>query len=308
MTSKLVWKVPEPLSTYDVRVDDDTIITMRQHGNPSGPRLVLSHGSGLAIDLYYPFWSRLTEDFDLIIYDLRNHGWNPVGDLRNHTFPILTQDNDTILEAIYRHYGTKPTIGIFHSLSAMASLLSDKNGSNLTARVLFDPPLCKPGRSLKDFEDSAAHLARRLRQSTNRFETPQQLAEILPYLPDFQNVVPGVYDLYARTTLRKRVNETAYELCCPPEYQAQIAEYASIYAVLVDFDSFLCPTKVIGADPTLPYSYLPTLNLSEVATVDYDFLPDATHLLLLEKPQECIDGVLEFIEPILDKKSNFPAR
>ena len=52
---KAVWEIPEPLSTDGVRVDDDTVIVLRRHGNPEGPRLVLSHGNGLAIDLYYPF-------------------------------------------------------------------------------------------------------------------------------------------------------------------------------------------------------------------------------------------------------------
>ncbi len=299
MTSEIVWEVPEPLSTHDVRMDDDTVITLRQHGNPSGPRLVLSHGNGLAIDLYYPFWSLLTDDFDLIIYDLRNHGWNPVSDLRNHNIPVLVRDNDLILEAIDRHYGTKPRIGVFHSVAALAALLSPKKGNDFAARVLFDPPLCKPGRNFKDFEDAATRMAKRIRQGTNRFKSMQQFAEILLYIPGFENMVPGVFDLYARTTLRKCANGEGYEPCCPREYQAQIIEYASIYAVLVDFQSLLCPTKVIGADPTLPYSYLPTLDLHEISTVDYDFLPDTTHFLLLEQPQECVKFMLEFIERII---------
>ena len=299
MTSEIVWEVPEPLSTHDVRVDDDTVITLRQHGNPSGPRLVLSHGNGLAIDLYYPFWSLLTDDFDLIIYDLRNHGWNPVGNLQNHNVPTLAQDHDTILEALDRHYGPKPRIGVFHSISALSTLLSPNKGSNFAALVLFDPPLCKPGRSYKDFEDIAIRLAKMTRRRTNRFQTPQQLAELLTYVPSFQHMLPGVFDLFARTTLRERTDGEGYELCCPPEYEAQIIDYATPFAVLVDFQSLRCPTKVIGADPTLPYSYLPTLDLSDIFTVDYDFLPDATHFLLLEKPQECVNAMLEFIEPII---------
>ena len=299
MTSEIVWEVPEPLSTHDVRVDDDTVITLRQHGNPSGPRLVLSHGNGLAIDLYYPFWSLLTDDFDLIIYDLRNHGWNPVGNLQNHNVPTLAQDHDTILEALDRHYGPKPRIGVFHSISALSTLLSPNKGSNFAALVLFDPPLCKPGRSYKDFEDIAIRLAKMTRRRTNRFQTPQQLAELLTYVPNFQHMLPGVFDLFARTTLRERTDGEGYELCCPPEYEAQIIDYATPFAVLVDFQSLRCPIKVIGADPTLPYSYLPTLDLSDISTVDYDFLPDATHFLLLEKPQECVNAMLEFIEPII---------
>ncbi len=299
MTQETVWELPEPLSTHDVCVDDGTVITLRQHGNPSGPRLVMSHGNGLAIDLYYPFWSLLTDDFDLIIYDLRNHGWNRVGDLRNHNVPALVEDSDLIVEAIDRHYGTKPRIGVFHSVAALATLLSPGNGGDFAARILFDPPLCKPGRSFKDFEDAATVMAQRIRQGANRFKSRQQLAEILPYIPGFQNVVPGVFDLYARTTLRECADGEGYEPRCPREYQAQIIEYASAFAVLVDFQSLLCPTKVIGADPTLPYSYLPTLDLHDISTVDYDFLPDATHLLLLEQPRECVKSMLEFIEPII---------
>ena len=299
MTSEIVWEVPEPLSTHDVRVDDETVITLRQHGNPSGPRLVLSHGNGLATDLYYPFWSLLVDDFDLIIYDLRNHGRNPVSGLENHSLPTLAQDNDTILEAVDLHYGAKPRIGVFHSVAALATLLSPKKGGDFAARVLFDPPVCKPGRSFKVYEDIAKRMAKTIRQSTSQFKTTQELVDILPYIPAWQHVVPGVFDLYARTTLRERANGEGYEPRCPPEYQAQLIEYASAFAVLVDFQSLLCPTKVIGADPTLPYSYLPTLDLSDMSTVDYDFLPDTTHLLLLEKPQECVRSMLEFIEPII---------
>lgn len=68
--------------------------------------------------------------------------------------------------------------------------------------------------------------------------------------------------------------------------------------MLIDFDSLRCPTKVIGADPTLPYSYLPTLDLSDMMTVDYDFLPGATHFLQLERPAECVARMREFLEPM----------
>ena len=135
MTSETGWEVPEPLSTHDVRVDDETVITLRRHGNPDGPRLVLSHGNGLAIDLYYPFWSLLADDFDLIVYDLRNHGWNSITSLQNHNIPTLVQDHDEVMDAIDLHYGDKPKVGIFHSVSALITLLSPRRGSDFAARV-----------------------------------------------------------------------------------------------------------------------------------------------------------------------------
>ena len=73
MTEDKTWIVPDPQASCEVRLDDETVTVLRRHGNPQGPRLVLSHGNGLAIDLYYPFWSLLTDDYDLILYDQRNH-------------------------------------------------------------------------------------------------------------------------------------------------------------------------------------------------------------------------------------------
>ena len=46
------WRLPEPRATVDTVMDDGTVIILRRHGNPSGPRLVLSHGCGLSADLY----------------------------------------------------------------------------------------------------------------------------------------------------------------------------------------------------------------------------------------------------------------
>ena len=298
MADEIIGAIPEPLSTCDVAVDDETVITLRRHGNPSGPRLVLCHGNGLAIDLYYPFWSLLLADFDLILYDLRNHGWNSVSSLGNHTLPALVEDHDKVLAAIDAHYGIKPKVGVFHSVSALVTLLSPNKGDDFLARVLFDPPLCKPGRGYVEFEAAATRLASITRRRTPRFETREELASVLPYFPPFRRAVPMIGELFARTILRENDAGDGYVLRCPREYEAQIMEYASTFAVLVDFDAVLCPTKVIGADPTLPFSYLPSLDLSDVTTVGYDFLPDATHLLQLEQPDQCVELLREFLEPI----------
>ena len=293
------WIIPEPLSIHETGMDDGSVIILRRHGNPDGPRLVLSHGNGLAVDLYYPFWSQLADDFDLVVYDLRNHGWNEVTSLGNHTIPNMVRDHDRILEEIDLRYGRKPQVGVFHSVSALVSLLSPTNGAGYRARVLFDPPMCKPGFSFEEFDASATEMAKAIRRRSTRFQSKEELAVALRFLPPFQRAVPGVFDLVPKTTLRKSADDPGFELCCPPEYEAQIIDYATIFAVSVDYGELLSPVKVIGADPTLPYAYLPTFDFSEVITVDYDFIPEATHFLQLEKPRECAEAVLRFIETTL---------
>ena len=290
-----VWQVPEPLSTLDVRVDADTVITVRRHGNPDGPRLVLSHGNGLAIDLYYPFWSLLTEEFELLVYDLRNHGWNDVGPPEGHNVPTIARDQDAILEAIDANFGAKPTIGVFHSVSAMTTLLSPSNCRAFSGLFLFDPPLRRPGVSHEDFDEASIKTASMARRRGDRFKSREAFVELLGFSPNFRNAVPGVLPLMADTTLRDSREGEGYELICPKEYEAQIIEYARIFAVFVDFAAIPCPVKVYGADPTLPYAYLPTLDLGDIREVDYDFLPDASHFLQLEHPDICAAALREFL-------------
>ena len=296
MTSEPVWEIPEPRSVCEVRLDEDTVTTLRRHGNPDGPRLVLSHGNGLAIDLYYPFWSLLTDEFDLIVYDLRNHGWNTVGARQKHNIPTLIRDQERIFEAIDRHYGNKPKIGVFHSVSALVTLFLSTESNSLAAQVLFDPPLCKPGKSQIEFDDAVERNAARTRRRADRFQTREDFVELLRSVPTFTRVLPGVCDLIARTTLRPSANGEGYELRCPREYEAQIMDYVRGFSPLVDLATLACPTKVMGADPTLPFAYLPTLDLSDVMAVEYDFLPERTHYLQLEDPQECVAVVREFLE------------
>ena len=130
---------------------------------------------------------------------------------------------------------------------------------------------------------------------TERFNSIEECADFLRYMPAFNRVVPGVRELFARTTLRESTSEGGVELRCPREYEAQIMNHARAFTVLVDFKSLRCPTKVIGADPVLPYSFLLTFDLSHISTIDYDFLPDATHFLQIEQPEECVKAVREFM-------------
>ena len=274
------------------------VVVLRRHGNPDGPRLILTHGNGLAIDLYYPFWSLLADQFDLIVHDLRNHGWNPVSPLEGHNMPALAGDHDRVLEAVGSHYGHKPVVGVFHSVAALAALMSPAKGEGYAGLVLFDPPLCKAGRSFHNFDEVAMRKAAQARRRTEHFASAHEFVELLSFAPTYRHLLPGIRALLAETTLRPRADADGYELRCPREFEAQIVEYASVFAVNINFDAFRCPIKAIGADPTLPYSYLPSMDLSHILSVDYDFVPDATHFLQLEKPNECVAYMRGFLDEV----------
>ena len=275
-------------------MDDGAVVVLRRHGNPAGPRLVLSHGNGLAIDLYYPFWSLLAADFDLVVHDLRNHGWNKVGALENHRFDAFSRDHDRIFAAVGRLYGEKPAAAVFHSISALAGLHLPSRGSRYSAMVLFTPPLCNTGSRYREFELIAVRTGDMLMRRAPWFRTREELAELHTNLHYFQRAVPGVFDLVARTTLRESATGEGYELRCPREYEAQIWYEASQPAVSVDFGSLRCPAKIIASDPAMDPNR-PKFDFSKAAGVEHEVMPGTTHFLQLEKPRECAAAMLDFL-------------
>ena len=295
----IVWKVPKPLAAVEVHADDGTPIILRRHGNPDGPRLIVGHGNGLSADAYYPFWSLLLERFDVMVYDLRSHGWNPVCAPEGHTVGALVGDIESVLRAVDRHFGRGPKIGVFHSFSALAAVLYATKRSGFSALALFEATLCPRGGAVEEEKNTKSKLGqigKSVRNRKFRFESREVLAASIRRAPVFRYLLPGVAELIAETTLLPTADGTGFELRCPREYEAGIVEESLGLLTDVDLAELSCPAKAIGGDPTVPSSFLPSVNLSHILTLDYDFIPDTSHFLVLEKPQECIDAMVAFLE------------
>ena len=305
----MTWQVPRPSATIDVELDGGSATTVRRHGNPDGPRLVLSHGTGLAADLYVPFWSALLDDFDLFLYDIRNHGWNEVGPLTNHTLPVFVRDHDRIVAAIDEHFRPKPKVGVYHSLAAVVAMAATMSAMPGDARphppqrygalVLFDPPLYMPGVADDVFFDLAAIAAVKTRRKTRRFATLADFEARVARASKFARVVPGVHDLMARTTLRRRTDGRGYELRCPPEYEARLFEEVPQWTRKLSLARIACPVKVIGSDPGLPYAYVPSLDNDQLDAVEYEPIPGTGHFLQLERPAECVAAMRTYLQRFL---------
>ncbi|MXZ53480.1 MAG: alpha/beta hydrolase [Acidimicrobiaceae bacterium] len=292
-------RLPEPSATAGALLSDGSVTVVRRHGNPHGPRVVLSHGCGFAADLYWPYWSLLIDDCDVVVYDLRSHGWNEPSDLRLHNMPTLADDNRRVLEAVQAAFGTKPTIGVYHSLATMAALMHEHQWPTFAGLLLFDPPIFPPGADLDDMETVCQGLAAMARRRPRHFESPQELASMLKKSPAFSQVSEPVQELFAETTLRPSP-DGGYEMRCPPEHEAQLFEWYfghSMQALEV-LDDITIPIKVVGADPTAPFSFLPSTDLSTLTELDYDYLPDLTHLLPLEDPEACAAITTAFMQRI----------
>ena len=288
---------PEPSDVWEAQTPDGATIVIRRHGNPTGPAMIVSHGNGLAVDAYHPFWSLLAGRFDLFVHDVRNHGWNPVGERRIHHVPQFTEDAECIARSIDGRIGTrKPRIGVFHSLSAMVALRHAAAGGEYAALVLFDPPVCPPGGLPDDMEAVGGRLAEMTRKRKEAFGSPDELAAAFSRSPLFERMRPETTRLLARSTVRRRGNGDGYELRCPREYEAQVFEYFFVWSMTVDFAAVPCPVKVLGSDPTVRNSFMPSMDLAELVAFDYDFVPETSHFLPLEEPGECAARTFDFLE------------
>ena len=291
--------VPPPAATCEAILEGGARTTVRRHGNPDGPRLLLSHGNGLAIDLYYPFWSLLLDDFDVIVFDLRNHGANPRSDLSRHTFPHFCRDLEVVGRAVDRTFGVRPRAGVFHSVSCLAAVMSPSLAVSYAALVLFDPPLFHAGIGQRVFELACHQAAARTRIRAGRFRSEEHFAELLSAQPAMARVPPEALRLMARATLRR--NTGGYELRCPPEYEAKILAAIPGFSRMVDPDALPLPVKIVGADPSLKHYFLPPCDLGRTKSVDFESLAETTHLAQLEKPEECAGRTVDFL-----KRTGFP--
>ena len=177
--------VPSPASALDVQVDDSVTIHVRRHGNPAGPRIIMTHGCGRAADTYFPFRKSLLDRYDLLLFDLRSHGWNQVSDQRAHNIRTFVNDYAAILRAVGQRFGENPAAGVFHSVSALIALLFQQMHAGFAGLVLFNPPVCPPGRDSSDMEPITRRLAASTLRRKERFESREEYIECIVGNPAF---------------------------------------------------------------------------------------------------------------------------
>jgi pimeloyl-ACP methyl ester carboxylesterase len=291
--------VPKPHDVLDLTMSDGAIVRVRRHGNVQGPRVILSHGNGFAIDGYYPFWRLLLSDFEVVVYDQRNHGWNPLHQETGHTQGQMADDLETIIAAVTA-FGERPTVGAFHSLSSTVSLLHYmKYRRPWAALVLFDPPLAPPpGHPLhklaRDFEFG---LHDRALQRTSRFKSPEELAINFKRTRRMRRWVEGAAMLMACAITRPTA-DGGFELACPPKFEAEIYiqnSNAPAWSVLPLVANNLL---VVSSDDNASDADAPG-KVSRSLKADFGIqvvsIPDTGHLLQIERPEAVMKVVRDYL-------------
>jgi pimeloyl-ACP methyl ester carboxylesterase len=296
------FEIPAPSTTFEIPLEDGASVRMRRHGNPDGVRLLVTHGNGFAADGYYPYWRHLLSDFDVLVFDFRNHGQNVPVTPSNHNYAQLSRDLERVLDAVTAKLPPRKTAGIFHSMSARTAMKhAIEIGWRWDALVLFDPPDVPPRThplygAMEVFENRLTEWAKGRRW---RFSTVDELTEEYKQSRATARWVAGEHALMARAVLRKAADGNGYELTCAPENEAGIYAEALTLNLWPKASEFGGPVKLIGCDPNFkgaPATGPANQALGREGGYDYSFVPETGHLLQVEKPDECIRLTLEFLK------------
>ncbi len=291
-----------PRDLFELPMDDGVEILIRRGGNPNGTRLYLSNGNGFAIDGYRVFWEPLLADFDLVLFDMRNHGRNIPTGADGHTYLQMARDIGSIFRSVNDRLGDKKSVGVFHSMSARAAM---KHAVQMEwvwdALVLFDPPNVplsghKHYDAMRGFELKLAEWAV---GRADRFTSPEELRAYWA-----GNRAQRNWTEQGRTDMAKAVlrpDGDGYTLVCRRELEAMIY----LAALSMDFwppaSAYGGPVKLIGADPDAPD--MPPIGAANRALVteggyEYESITGTGHLLQIERPEECRRALLSFLKKL----------
>lgn len=289
-----------PTDLFHATMTDGARILIRRGGNPDGVRLFLSHGNGFAIDGYRVFWEPLLQQFDVILFDMRNHGRNEPAGGDGHNYLQFAKDIGSIFHVVDRRLGHRPSVGIFHSMSGRSAM---KHAVQMEwvwdALVLFDPPdVPPPGH--EQYESMRAFELRLMVWALDRqdsFTSPTDLRQSFDANRAQSRWQPQARADMADAILRPS-GDGGYVLSCRRELEASIYLAALTLDLWPRASEFGGPVKLIGADPNLNYAPATAAANRALAAdggYEFEFVPDTGHLLQIERPDACREAVLSFL-------------
>jgi len=287
------------METFEIEMNDGARTIIRHHAKPGADRLYISHGNGFAVDGYRVFWEPLLNDFDVVLFDMRNHGQNPATGADGHHYQQTAVDLTTVHEKVEAKLGASRAIGVFHSMTSRAAMKNAVDlGSPYDALVLFVPPsVPQRGHALFDamrgFEIKLVFWAV---ERPDRFSSPDELETAYSEARASAKWLPQARADMAKAVLKRETGE--YRLSCQRELEASIYLAALTLDLWPDAAQLKVPAKLIGADPEGrggPPTGPANCALAREGGYDYLGMEGVGHLLQIEKPEACREALYEFI-------------
>lgn len=295
-------QIGAPRLDFAVQPGGPAAFQVRVHGNRLGPRLILSHGNGFAIDGYWPFWRHLCDQFEVVVFDFRNHGESQTGTSEGHDWSTFTRDFDCVLRACTDRLGNKPVTGLFHSMSSVTSMLHwTETAFPWTSLVLFEPPILPPdGHALRAEAYDGEIAIRDWALARNRdFSDPEMLAAEFSRKRAFERWEDGTHLLMARSVLRFEPENKTWRLRCAPELEAKIYNENRHPHLWHEVKKMPFPVLIYSGDPKRASGAITakvSMALAQESGKNLHIQPGAMHFPMLEDSQGAAEVVTTFLK------------
>ena len=288
------------MAEHRLGLSDGATILLRRAGNPEGPRLLVSHGTGFAIDGFARLWRPLAATCDLVLFDLRGHGRSGPVAAGTVDGPRLTRDMEEILAGTAAAFGSRPAFGLFHSISApMALRLEAARPGSFAGLVLIEPPATPPADDPRfaAFEAGRLALATRSAKRQERFGSIEELAGKFGARGPFRHFEPGAAQELAAAMLVPEGE--GWRLACPPAVEAAYFGQNLDDGLRERLADVACPVLMLAGREDLAIDGTPACIAADLARLGgFDLLEmaAATHMMPLERPRAIAAQALAFLD------------
>jgi pimeloyl-ACP methyl ester carboxylesterase len=265
----------------------------------SGPSAHFLHGNGFCAGTYSPFIEQLAGELHVVASDVRGHGASDFSGIQPiRSWKVFAED----LKTVVCRTGRPPVIGMGHSLGAVSTCIAASVYPELfRCLILVDPVFLNPARLAAIGFMRMLGLRGRLpraRAARRRRQTFRGKAEALRLFLSgrgiFKTWSPEFVEAYLECGLLEHDAKTAV-LKCDPELEAQIFE-----SIPLRTWSFVkrvqCPVLAIRGELSEVFTAQAAERLKhQAADGEVVTIAGAGHFPTMEKSQECVTAVREFL-------------
>lgn len=280
---------------------DGAKILLRCFPKEGARRLLIGHGNGLAVDGYRVFWEPFLDDFEVILFDARNHGTSGVTNPNQHDWEDIVQDFKAIVEALPVLFGDRDTFVVLHSMTAAsAGYVVAQETLGLKGVVLFDPPIQRAwaGVDYDRVHAATKKLAKHTLARARSFHSVEQLAENFRQSTALAGWVPQANMDMAASLVRDNGRDGVC-LIYPPELEARVFKTNLDFFGAWEPHKPKVPTIVVAGSPDDRVHGVTSqcaICYAKEMAIELHNMSQSNHFMQLTAPEECREIVNEFIE------------
>jgi pimeloyl-ACP methyl ester carboxylesterase len=259
------------------------------------------HGNSLSAGTYRPFLEKLcSHDFKVYASDIRGHGFSTkknTGQIKN--WDIFIKDLGQVVSSITK----PPVIGMGHSIGGYFTYAAAALYPHLFSKVILLDPIIFPLNIIwfaallrKTGQAGKLPLPKMTRGKKSEFLSRQEAWVHYSKKGMFKSWKPEYVQAYVETAIKKN-KEAKYELCCNPEFEAQIYEFVP-FNTWQHAGKIKVPVMVIRAERSDLFYRKAGIRLTKkIKDCTFIELKNRGHFLMMEDPDKIIDTILPFIQP-----------